>query len=173
MPGEWPPGPITLSSIFGGEDYDARLEQPGWDRPGFDDSKWQTAESAGWPRRASRGPIGSAHQGDRERSIAGESIAEPKLGVFVYDLGQNFSGWPKDFAARACWRNVLSVTPAEAYSTRTGWPAKRARAAPATSPTRSRARGSKRGTRNSPTTDFATCMSKARLPRTRPAATPR
>ena len=28
------PGPITFSCIYGGEDYDARLEQPGWDEPG-------------------------------------------------------------------------------------------------------------------------------------------
>ncbi len=33
-------GPITFSCIFGGEDYDARREQPGWDEPGFDDSSW-------------------------------------------------------------------------------------------------------------------------------------
>jgi alpha-L-rhamnosidase len=33
-------GPITFSCIFGGEDYDARREQVGWDEPGFDDSSW-------------------------------------------------------------------------------------------------------------------------------------
>ena len=31
--------PITYNSIYGGEDYDARLEHPGWDKPGFDDRK--------------------------------------------------------------------------------------------------------------------------------------
>ncbi len=36
-------GPITFSCIYGGEDYDARREQAGWDTPGFDDAKWQTA----------------------------------------------------------------------------------------------------------------------------------
>jgi alpha-L-rhamnosidase len=33
--------PITFSSIYGGEDYDATLEQPGWNTPGFNDSNWQ------------------------------------------------------------------------------------------------------------------------------------
>ncbi|MDX9971961.1 MAG: family 78 glycoside hydrolase catalytic domain [FCB group bacterium] len=33
--------PITFSCIYGGEDYDARLEQPGWATGGFDDSKWK------------------------------------------------------------------------------------------------------------------------------------
>ncbi len=37
------PGPITFSSIFGGENYDARLEQAGWDQPEFDEVNWQKA----------------------------------------------------------------------------------------------------------------------------------
>jgi len=37
-------GPIVFTCIFGGEDYDARREQPGWDRPGFDDRAWPGAE---------------------------------------------------------------------------------------------------------------------------------
>lgn len=37
------PSPTTYSSIFGGEDYDARKEEVGWDSPGFDDSAWQSA----------------------------------------------------------------------------------------------------------------------------------
>ena len=28
-------GPIVFSGVYGGEDYDARLEQPGWDQPDF------------------------------------------------------------------------------------------------------------------------------------------
>jgi hypothetical protein len=36
-------GPITYSSIYGGEDYDARLEPRGWDTPGFDDGAWARA----------------------------------------------------------------------------------------------------------------------------------
>jgi alpha-L-rhamnosidase len=32
--------PVIFNSIYTGEHYDARLEQPGWDMPGFDDSKW-------------------------------------------------------------------------------------------------------------------------------------
>ncbi|NMC37181.1 MAG: family 78 glycoside hydrolase catalytic domain [Bacteroidales bacterium] len=34
------PSPITYSGIYGGEDYDARLEQKGWSQAGFDDSGW-------------------------------------------------------------------------------------------------------------------------------------
>jgi len=37
-------GPIVFTCIYGGEDYDARREQAGWDRPGFDDRTWSAAE---------------------------------------------------------------------------------------------------------------------------------
>ena len=35
--------PVTFSSIYGGEDYDASAVQPGWAEPGFDDRKWKKA----------------------------------------------------------------------------------------------------------------------------------
>ena len=34
--------PITYSSIYGGEDYDARKYQVSWMNPGFDDDSWKT-----------------------------------------------------------------------------------------------------------------------------------
>lgn len=37
------PSPITFSCIYGGEDYDARREQNGWDAPKFDDRQWSAA----------------------------------------------------------------------------------------------------------------------------------
>jgi len=37
-------GPITENHIYHGVTWDARLEQPGWDKPGFDDSAWKNAE---------------------------------------------------------------------------------------------------------------------------------
>jgi alpha-L-rhamnosidase len=40
--GAWP-APIVLSEIYDGETYDARLEQSGWDAPGFDDRGWTAA----------------------------------------------------------------------------------------------------------------------------------
>ena len=33
-------GPVISNNIYAGEAYDGRLEQNGWDNPGFDDSKW-------------------------------------------------------------------------------------------------------------------------------------
>ena len=36
-------GPVVYNDIFGGETYDARLEQPGWAETGFDDQHWDNA----------------------------------------------------------------------------------------------------------------------------------
>ncbi len=35
--------PITYSTVFGGEDYDARNEKTGWDTAGYNDSSWANA----------------------------------------------------------------------------------------------------------------------------------
>jgi len=43
------PGPILFSCIYGGEDYDARLEIPGWDEAGLDDSAWKSATACEGP----------------------------------------------------------------------------------------------------------------------------
>ena len=37
-------GPIIANNEFDGEEYDARLELNGWNKNGFDDSKWFTAD---------------------------------------------------------------------------------------------------------------------------------
>ncbi len=83
------PGPITFSSIYGGEDFDARLVQSGWDGPGFDDSKWQTAQVVEGPGGELKGlscaapPIGEFQI---HRPVSAHKLAD---GDVVYDLGQN------------------------------------------------------------------------------------
>lgn len=37
------PSPITFSSIYAGEEYNATLEQDGWDKAGFNDGAWKAA----------------------------------------------------------------------------------------------------------------------------------
>ena len=36
--------PIQFNALRNGEYYDARMEQAGWDEPGFDDSNWKSAQ---------------------------------------------------------------------------------------------------------------------------------
>jgi len=84
---------LTFSCIYGGEDYDARLEVAGWDRSGFDDSSWghpDGLEAPGGVLRAQSSPPIRV-----QRSFPIVKVTQPKPGIYVYDLGQNFSGWPK------------------------------------------------------------------------------
>ena len=86
-------GPILRNSVYLGEVYDARKEQPGWDRPGFDDSGWPPAVSATEPlgplRAQSAPPIRVT------RALKPVKLTEPKPGVWIFDLGQNFAGWAR------------------------------------------------------------------------------
>jgi len=84
-------GPIVSDSVYDGEVYDARREQPGWDQPGFDDSAWSAAQTA----EGSTGVL-SAQMMPPIRvvdSIVPRSISSPMPYVFVFDMGQNMSGW--------------------------------------------------------------------------------
>ncbi len=84
-------GPVTFNVIYGGETHDARLEQPGWDQPGFAAAGWQAAQPVDPPagRLAPQvmPPI-KAHE-----VLAPARISEPKPGVFVFDFGQNLAGF--------------------------------------------------------------------------------
>lgn len=91
------PGPITLSSVYGGEDFDARLDSPGWDTPTFDANAWQAAFIVGSPLASSSGvlqpeSIPSVKPFNHYEPVA---ITHPRPGITVYDLGQNFAGWPE------------------------------------------------------------------------------
>ena len=84
-------GPIRFDSIYLGEIYDARREVPGWDAPGFDDSGWRRAATATEPigrlRAQAQPPIRVT------KTLKPVNVTEPKPGVFIVDLGQNFAGW--------------------------------------------------------------------------------
>jgi len=84
-------GPITSDDIYAGESYDARQESEGWDRPGYDDSSWSAAVAAEQPRGKL---VAETFPPVR---VVGEdkplSVDSPSPGVYVYDFGQNFTGW--------------------------------------------------------------------------------
>ncbi len=93
--GSWKtaPGPITFDSTYGGEDYDARLERPGWDQPGFDDKYWArvTVEQGPAGKLVSE-KIPAIRPFDRYEPVR---VTHPRPGTAVYDLGENFAGWPE------------------------------------------------------------------------------
>ncbi|MCL1822489.1 MAG: glycoside hydrolase family 78 protein, partial [Prolixibacteraceae bacterium] len=81
--------PITYSSIYGGEDYDATREQKGWMLPGFDDSQWARALPV--DNGAALQPQRSTPLKVRDR-LPTNRIYQNGKGSWIYDLGQNFSG---------------------------------------------------------------------------------
>lgn len=84
------PSPVTYSSIYGGEDYDARLEQNKWNVPGFNDSGWRNAIDVKGP-----GGIMEAQKDPCLKVMdifSPQKISQPKPGIYVYDFGQNCSG---------------------------------------------------------------------------------
>lgn len=83
-------GPITFSDIYGGENYDARLEQPGWDSPAFDDRKWEPARIVDAPK--GRMVAQAMHPVRVTRVIAPAAVSEPVPGVFLFDAGENITG---------------------------------------------------------------------------------
>jgi hypothetical protein len=101
--------PIVFSSIYGGEDYDARREQDGWMKPGFDDRAWEKAlpaDYAGLLRSQRATPL-TVHS-----EIPVVTYYKNGKGNWVYDLGQNFSGIVR-LEARSDGSRKIRLCPAE------------------------------------------------------------
>lgn len=88
-------GPTTLAHWYGGEDYDARLEPPGWMTP-------EGASDEGWVPVAVVGGPGDGPQPWRRRAPAMTvfEVLEPVRVIrnersFVVDLGRNIAGLPR------------------------------------------------------------------------------
>ncbi len=81
--------PVTYSSIFGGEDYDATLERTGWMKPGYDDSSWQEVLFTS-QRGELIAPKALPVKVMEEFPVF--KIRKTKYGKWLYDMGQNFSG---------------------------------------------------------------------------------
>lgn len=83
-------GPFLQADLQDGESYDARAEQPGWDRTGFDASSWA-------PVAPGSGDASNlVPQPDEPVRVTGVLPARartmPTPGEYVYDLGQNMVG---------------------------------------------------------------------------------
>jgi len=83
-------GPVTFSHVYGGEDYDARLELPGWDSPGFDDRNWTAVAVAGAPAAKLEKQFWPPLRG--KEVFPAKQIVAAGPGVFHVFFGQNASG---------------------------------------------------------------------------------
>jgi alpha-L-rhamnosidase len=84
-------GPILMNSLYDGESYDARLEQPGWSSPGFADSNWNNVLALQWDYGALEAPLGPPVR--RIEKITPVSIIHSPSGKTILDFGQNLVGW--------------------------------------------------------------------------------
>jgi len=83
------PSPITYSSIYGGEDYDATLEQPNWNSAEFDDSAWENVLLVTTPEGVltteTDYPL-------KVMEIFDDPVIKTPEKTYLYDFKQNASG---------------------------------------------------------------------------------
>jgi alpha-L-rhamnosidase len=85
--------PILMDMIYYGEHYDARLEQPGWNTAGFDDSEWERVAI----RKAPTGKLvaHTAHPDKVVERLKPIRIEKMYNGNYKVDFGVEVSGWVK------------------------------------------------------------------------------
>ena len=83
-------GPIRANSEFDGEEYDANMEQPGWDKAGFNENGWQPAQLVAAPA----GKLVAQMQEPMRivERLKPDSIYRSNDGGYVVDFGQNLYG---------------------------------------------------------------------------------
>ena len=85
--------PILSAEIYDGETYDARKAQANWDKATFDDKQWKAAEVI-QPHEPEI--VWQYFQPIREEKILdAREVKSPAAGVYIYDFGQNLSGFAR------------------------------------------------------------------------------
>ncbi len=124
---EWQvaPSPITFSSIYGGEDYDARLEQSGWNnRHSFSTKGWQKAlvvqpafDPRLVPQEGTELVIVDTLKAQSIRPTKASDKDAKAADTWIYDFGQNLSGIVSlRFKHRPQAGQTIQMRPAELLS---------------------------------------------------------
>ncbi|MFV0604584.1 MAG: family 78 glycoside hydrolase catalytic domain [Niabella sp.] len=85
------PSPTYFTSIYGGEEYDANLEQTGWNNKGFISKGWKKAIITTGPPQLNSQMFEPVKIHERFEPVTKKELTP---GIWIYDLGQNFSGIP-------------------------------------------------------------------------------
>jgi alpha-L-rhamnosidase len=83
-------GPILKDSHWLGECFDARRELAGWDQPGFDDGVWKNCLATKSPTKRLAPDLVPPER--VMRRVKAQRLYSPTNGVWVYDMGEVFSG---------------------------------------------------------------------------------
>ena len=82
--------PVIFNSIYTGEHYDARLEQEGWNKAGFDDSKWKNIVLRAAPSTNIVAQVLRPVKAVEEIRVRDMKRYDDTL--YVFDLGRNIAG---------------------------------------------------------------------------------
>ena len=96
---EWAPSPIVFNSIYGGEDYDARIEPTDWKPVVIQEAP------KGLLRKQIAKPVKIMEQFPVKKTLRKDSL-------MVLDMGQNLAGYPEITVSGKCGQ-YLKITPAE------------------------------------------------------------
>lgn len=83
--------PILFDNLYGGETYDARMEQPGWSTAGFADADWHTVEIMDAP--TDRVIEQRLEPMLKIRAVRPVAVTAAENGEWILDLGENMTGW--------------------------------------------------------------------------------
>jgi alpha-L-rhamnosidase len=82
--------PVIFNSIYTAEHYDARLEQEGWNKPGFDDAKWKTVALRAAPSQTIVAQ--TLHPIRNVETIPARFFKKLDGATWVFDLERNIAG---------------------------------------------------------------------------------
>jgi alpha-L-rhamnosidase len=102
-------GPVTYTSIYGGEDYNANLEQPGWDTALFNDKNWKQVKITDGPPELRSQMSGHVKV---QEIFTPKKITKINDSMIIYDLGQNASGIP-EITVKGNKGDTVRIVPAE------------------------------------------------------------
>jgi alpha-L-rhamnosidase len=85
---------LLNNDLLQGEEYDARLEMPGWDSPGFDDARWYAVQVFADPGVKLVAQNGPAVRGIEELKPISPPTDKSSFVArnYIFDLGQNMVG---------------------------------------------------------------------------------
>jgi alpha-L-rhamnosidase len=86
-------GPIRTNNEYDGEEYDATKEFPGWNKTGFNDTKWLKPQLTPVPTGTIVAQMSEPIK--VMQTIRPQKLTEVKPGTWIMDMGQNMTGWIK------------------------------------------------------------------------------
>jgi alpha-L-rhamnosidase len=110
---KWSTAPVTFNTTYGGEDYDARLEQAGWNQSTFNDTSWTPVNTTSGPGGVLRGTSSAAPPIRVQQTFNVVTPAlSPTAASVVYDFGQSAAQLPT-LTVHGSAGATVTLTPSE------------------------------------------------------------